>query len=212
MTDTPDNPSEPQTPELPDLDEQEARLRHHLESAVADLIAVFEADATIFMEREFRKRFEANLAFAETLSEDDILAAMDQIESEGSAAGKRVAEELSGDMDFWFGPDVPHSEGKSLEAHSALGERLQSIASATGDLLASLKVPSDGPAGYEITYAPPAYFVNGKYAPGLAESFWKYLAQLGEVREARRQQDVGRRRAVQRHRWDLISQKRKSKG
>ena len=198
--------------EYEDVDELEGRLRRNLESIVADMITVFRADLPNFVAREVRNRFVAHEAFAETIDDDTLRAIKVECQQVGDEVAEQVAEGLSGDMDFWFGPHVIGDEGKSFEEHAGLMERLQAASEATAELLERHNFPEDDGGGYTIRYAPPAYFVNGKYAPGLAESFWKYLGQLNEVREARRQQDLGRRRAVQRHRWDTVDQRKKPRG
>lgn len=192
-----------------ELDEFESRLRRNLESNVADFLEIFQTDVATFVEKQVRNRFIGSPDFAEALDDDKILKLKNRIKEVGENIAKEVCEGLSGDMDFWFGPDVPLGEGKSMEAHTPLIERLQVAAVAASELLAEFKFPENDGGGYDIKYAPPAYFVNGKYAPGLAETFWRNLAQLDEVRRAREEQDVGRRRSVQRHRWDAVSKKKK---
>jgi hypothetical protein len=189
-----------------DIDETEARLRRNLESIVADLLVVFRTDLADFVGKEVRNQFVTHADFAETLSNDQVLAIKKRCDEVGAQVAEEVVAGLSGDMDFWFGPEVPAGEGKTLDAHTGLMERLQAAAEATVGILREFGFPEDKAGVQPVRYHPPAYFVNGKYAPGLAESFWKYLGQLNEVREARREQDEGRRRAVQRHRWDTIEQ------
>jgi hypothetical protein len=199
--------------EFEDLDELESRLRVKLESIVADLITVFRTDLATYVEKSVRNRFVAGGDFAESLSDETLLSLKKSTAELGETVAHEISESLTGDMDFWFGPDVSEGEGKSFDAHTQLMERLQRVAEATEELLRGYGFPEDEGGGYGLTYSPPAYFVNGKYPPGLAENFWKYLAQLNEVRDSRRQQDLGRRKAVQRHRWDTVDRKaRKDRG
>jgi len=191
-----------------DLDAIEARVRRHLESIVADLIDVFEADVPTFIAREVRNRFVAHPAFAESIPDEKLVEIKKRCDIVGDEAANAMREALTGDMEFWFGPDVPHGDGKTFDVHETLIDRLQLAAQETERILREYQFPADEGDNYQIKYTPPAYFVKGKYTPGLAENFWKYLAQLNEVREARRQQDEGRRKALQRHRWDTVEQKK----
>lgn len=188
---------------IDNLDELEARLRRNLESIVADLIAVLRIDIVTFAEREVRNRFIADEAFAEDMSDENLVALKKRVNEIGDLVAVETCDKLSGDMDFWFGPDVPIGEGKTFDGHPDLLAKLQGIAKATVELLEEFGFPKEG-GGYQVKYAPPAYFVDGKYAPGLAESFWKNLAQLDELRQARQTMDAGQRRASQRRRWDSI--------
>ena len=189
--------------QIENLDELEARLRRNLESIVADLLAVLRTDIVTFAEREVRNRFVADEAFAEGMSDDDLVALKKRLSEVGENVATETCDALSGDMDFWFGPDVPMGEGKTFDGHPDLMAKLQGIAKATVELLDEFNFPQED-GGYDVRYAPPAYFVDGKYAPGLAESFWKNLAQLDELRQARQSMDAGERRALQRRRWDSV--------
>lgn len=190
-----------------DLDELETRLRRNLEAAVADLLAVLRSDLVTFVEREVRNRFVAAADLAETMEDDQLISLKGKVGELGTRVAKEICDDLSGDMQFWFGPDVPLGEGKSFDAHTPLMDKLQTIAVETGKLLDEYGFPKDG-EGYDLRYSPPAYFVNGKYAPGVAETFWKNFAQLKELREERLKHDVGRRRSVRRHRWDVVDKKK----
>lgn len=192
--------------QLQDLDELEGRLRRNLESIVADVIAILRSDIGTFAGREVRKRFESNVEFAETIDDDKLRELKVRVSELGTRVANETCDALTGDMDFWFGPDVPEGEGKSFEAHTAFIDKIQAIVGELDSLLGEFGFPD---ADEPLHYGPPAYFVGGKYAPGLAESFWKNLQQLNELRGAREQQDVGRRRAVQRHRWDTVDKKKK---
>ena len=189
--------------QLENLDELETRLRGNLESIVADLLAVLRVDIATFAEREVRNRFVADEDFAEAMSDENLAALKKRVKDVGVRAAAETCDDLSGDMEFWFGPDVPIGEGKTFDTHTVLMEKLQSIASATVELLEDFSFPKEA-GGYKVRYSPPAYFVDGRYAPGLAEGFWKNLSQLDEVRQARKTMDAGQRRALQRRRWDSI--------
>jgi hypothetical protein len=195
--------------QLEDLDEKEGRLRRNLESIVADLLAIFRTDIVTYVEREIRNRFVAYEAFAEGIDDASLMKMKARTTAAGREAAAEICDGLSGDMEFWFGPEVPLGEGKTLEAHTPLAERLARATDTVNALLGEFGFPAAAREEAVTPYSPPAYFVNGKYAPGLAESFWKNLEQLAELREARRQQDAGRRRAVQRHRWDTIDKPQK---
>ncbi|MBN1946140.1 MAG: hypothetical protein JW797_10715 [Bradymonadales bacterium] len=192
-----------------DLDQTEERLKKNLEAVVGDLLVVLRTDLSGFVTKEVKNRFIANAEFGESLTNEQLLEIKTKATQIGEEVSKAICDEMEGEWDFWFGPDVPQGEGKSFDNHLRLMERLQQIAHAAAELLEQYSFPKDEGGVYQLSYHPPAYFVNGKYAPGLAEAFWKNLNQLHEVREARREQELGRRRAVQRQRWDMVEKKTK---
>ncbi len=85
--------------------------------------------------REVRNRFVAHPEFAEKIADDQLLEIKKHCDTVGTETATAMRDALSGDMEFWFGPDVAHGDGKTFDAHDTLMERLQLAAHATESLL-----------------------------------------------------------------------------
>jgi hypothetical protein len=168
------------------------------------MLTILRSDIVAFVERSVRQRFETNEDFANDISDEQLIRLKGAIGKTGDATADEICTELSGNMDFWFGPKVPQGEGKTFDAHEALMTVLQKTARATEKLLGDNGFPEDDGGGYSLSYNTPRRFVNGKYAPGLAEKFWKYLSQLNDVRDQRHKRDAGEVKASLRQRWDSV--------
>jgi hypothetical protein len=188
---------------LEDLAQEEERVRNHLEGIVADLITILCSDLLGYPSRELRKRFISNSEFAEKADDDQIVS----MKKKAATAGKKLSEsakkKFSDNMEFWFGESVPQGHGKTFSAHTNLVNSFGEIDKKVDSLLSTFGFPTNDAGNFDLNYALPPYFVKGMYAPGLTETFWKNLSKLSQLRESRKEQDVGRRRSIQRQRWDV---------
>ncbi len=188
---------------LEDLALEEERVRNHLEGIVADLITILCSDLLDYPSRELRKRFIGNSEFAENVDDDQIISMKKKATTEGKKLSDSAKKKFSDNMEFWFGESVPQGHGKTFSSHTNLVNSFGEIDKKVASLLSTFGFPKDDAGHFELNYALPPYFVKGMYAPGLTESFWKNLSTLNQLRESRKEQNVGRRRSIQRQRWDV---------
>ena len=187
---------------LEDLAQEEERVRNHLESIVAKLITILCSDLLDYPSRELRKRFISNSEFAEEVDDDKIISMKQKATEIGKQLSDSAKKKYSDDMEFWFGDSVPQGHGKTFAAHANLMNSFSDIDEQVNDLLNTFGFPKNDAGNFDLNYALPPYFVKGMYAPGLTENFWKNLSKLNQLRASRKEQDVGRRRSIQRQRWD----------
>ena len=145
----------------------------------------------------FRRAFIESVDQVEEKSDDEIADMKRKLSEFSSELVKKYRTLLLDNLDAWIGPDVPLDTGKTLDANPAISQTLRTIATDVEAFIVEL-----GITPLDIVYKTPAYFINGKYAPGMIEKYWAALADLRalEAEHAAAVRDAKKARMAQR--WD----------
>lgn len=165
-----------------EIDEQLGLRHQRFEQVIQDIRKLLQHDLEGFFVRETKKTFLSEIAVAEGLSDEAILALRKDAQALGRREGERVASELA-DLERWkAGEALARLEGK--HDLSEVAEVWDVVRSSEAALVVFLRghgfaVPSTP------TYRPPAFFVAGLYMPGLNEHYWRILHEVQELHAQR---------------------------
>lgn len=165
-----------------EIDEQLGLRHQRFEQVIQDIRRLLQHDLEAFFVRETKKAFLAEIAVAEKMTDDAILALRKDAQALGRSEGERVASELA-DLDKWrAGEALARQEAK--HDLSEVAEVWDVVRSAESALVAFLRE-----RGFAIAAAPsyraPAFFVAGLYMPGLNEHYWRILHEVHELHAQR---------------------------
>lgn len=182
---------------LDQLDAQIATVRTKLDAQIRDLVEVIVNDIPTFAQKNVRRAFIESVDQVEEKSDDEIADMKRKLSEFSSELVKKYRTLLLDNLDAWIGPDVPLDTGKTLDANPAISQTLRTIATDVEAFIVEL-----GITPLDIVYKTPAYFINGKYAPGMIEKYWAALADLRalEAEHAAAVRDAQKARMAQR--WD----------
>ena len=185
-------------PTLDQLDEQLEAIRAKLQLQIVELVDVITGDLPTFTLKQIRRAFIEDVEFAEKLSDAELTAFKSRVHAFGDALAVEIRASLLDDMDAWWGKAVPlDAGGKTLDGNPAIAAKLAVIAPKIEAF-----IDHEHLSPIEISYKTPAYFIQGKYAPGMIEKYWSQLANLRAAEESRAIVDREERKARLAQRWD----------
>lgn len=182
---------------LEQLDGQIATLRARLDAQIRDLVEVIVNDIPTFAQKNVRKSFIESVDQVEEKTDDEIAAMKRKLSEFSSGLIGKYRTLLLNDLEDWIGSDVPLDTGKTLDANSAVSQTLRAIATDVEAFIVEL-----GITPLEIVYKTPAYFISGKYAPGMIEKYWAGLADLRALESERTAAVRDAKKARMAQRWD----------
>jgi len=173
-----------------------AKLRLQVEA----LCEVITEDLPGYVLKKVRAAFVNDVDFAEAKTDVELVALKQNIADFGVALSERVQSHLLSDMEDWWGPDISlEAAGKTLNGNHMVWRKLEAIGTDIEKFIVD--------AGLEpmsVQYKTPAYFIDGKYLPGLIEKYWAQLAALRAVEEELALTEQEARKTRQASRWDTV--------
>jgi hypothetical protein len=162
-----------------------------------EIVEVLRVDLPAFIVRQLKERYVGGDGFQldpEKLKE---------LKADAKAAGERAVAEIIPALESWDiwldGVDgLPSSaeERKSLDRNPAVSEKVQGIGVELHKLYEGYGFPA-GPDGYDVTYRLPSWFIAGRLAISLVESYWRGVEEHSrlehEIASIREQQERSQR-------------------
>jgi hypothetical protein len=167
-----------------EIDEQIELRRQRFEHVVQDIRHLLRQDLENFVVRETRKVFLSQPDVAGAMSPEAILALRREAQAVGKAEAEAAVTKLGDIALWWTGEKLPRRDGdksRDLSEVTAVWEAIHGVEAAF--------VAFMGRHGFRIDSAPvykaPAFFVGGRYMPGLNEHYWRILDEIRELHEQR---------------------------
>jgi hypothetical protein len=186
--------------EIKGLEEQKENLVEQIRRIRDEAVLILAEDLTLFPERELRRRFVTNRAFAEALDEKTIKAIKQEARAKGAWASKKAITMMQED-ERWLAGVRFEGAGKSFAENSVLWEPTQVACEMVTQMLVSFGFPdADTPVEYKM----PTWFIKGKYLPSLAEKYWATIAELKEVNQRMQEGIEALQREALAKKWDSV--------
>jgi hypothetical protein len=185
--------------EIEQLTQEQESLRDQVMKLAAEISDLITRDIQSFMSREARKRFIQEPAFAESVDDGRLKELKQAIRARATQLSEGIKEALAAPA-LWLTQTPEPVRSKSLEPHAAIWAILQRIPESARELLAAFQFPE----GEAPVYAPPSYFIEGKYLPGLVERYWTLCAKHQELEVRLGSLSLEARRKQQGERWDSV--------
>jgi hypothetical protein len=179
-----------------DIDAQIKCRESRLLAVVDDIRAVFREDIPVYFAKQAKALFIANPLRAEALSAQEIRAFKARIQTAGDEAAVSLDERLS-DATMWQANPDGVAEVRTVVDAVLVWAEVQSVASSLNEALADM-----GFEGAAKVYSAPLYFVSGRYFPALAEHFWRLLAEIKSLDQAKGQAVTERIETNLSSKWD----------
>ena len=166
------------TPSVAELEQHVSMLRDRVLQVAEEVKALRADDLPRFVERELKKAFINDPAFAASVNDDTLRKLKKDVAAKSKAAADNVVAALANEH-LWFpndsGADDPR---KSLEENTALWDQINTIS----DVVSELRQAYDFPDPTEPTaYRPPTWFIGRRYLPSLSEKYWRHVRELAEA-------------------------------
>lgn len=168
-----------------EIDEQLELRRQRFEQVVQDIRHLLRQDLENFVVRETKKVFLGQPEVAEKMSPDAILALRREAQVIGKAEGEAAVARLGDLVLWWTGADVARKGGEKMPDLSevpAVWTHVRSVEEAFATFMRK--------HGFQIDVAPaykaPAFFVGGRYMPGLNEHYWRIIDEIRELHDQRK--------------------------
>ena len=165
-----------------ELNTEIAVREQRLTQVTADIRALLADDLPCFVEREAKRAFMARTNISGTLSDADVAQLKARATALGMETATAILKELE-DPSAWETDGPVPEDRRSLAGCPGVWSRIALIEHGTLELLAEYGLAEDTPTPYK----PPAFFINGRFLPALAEHFWRLSIELRELRQRREQ-------------------------
>lgn len=182
------------------LDEKVEFLKTKLNEQISELVEVIVGDIPAFTLRQIRRAFIEDVDFSEQKTDAELSEFKARVHAFGEQLATDVRASLLENPDLWRASDIDLANaGKTLDGNTKIAEKFAVIPKRIAEFLVNEHI-----APIEVVYKTPAYFINGKYTPGLIEKYWARLGELRAAEEERAVVDKEARKARLAQRWDEI--------
>lgn len=182
---------------LEQIDEQIESAKLKLNANIRELVEIIVNDIPTFAQKHVRRAFIENVDRVENKTDAEIAEIKEKLGVFSHNLVEKYRAELLADENRWIGKDVPLDAGKTLDGNPFIAPILARIADDIRAFIESIDL-----LPLEMIYKTPAYFINGKYAPGMIEKYWAQLADLRSLEEEYAQIEHETRKNKLAQRWD----------
>lgn len=179
------------------LDGRLDSMRSKLDAQIRELADVIVNDIPTFAQKNVRKSFIESVDRVESKSDGEIAELKQKLRDFSASLTEKYRAALLAGMDIWRGSDVALDAGKTLDGNAAVSAILSQIATDVAEFIEAADL-----CPIDIVYKTPAYFINGKYAPGMIEKYWMGLAALRALEKEREQAECEAKKVRVAQRWD----------
>ncbi|RME75321.1 MAG: hypothetical protein D6776_03460 [Planctomycetota bacterium] len=195
---------EGESPSAEQLAEQRDAVREKVLRDVSELREVLAVDLPAFVLRQVKERYVSGAA--PRLEAEKLRALKEDARAAGQAAGAEILAELERAEPWLEGvqqlPDTPERR-RSLEANPVVDEALQRIARVTEQVLERHGFPAPE-GGWQIRYRLPAWFIAGRLAISLVESYWRGIETLQRLEAQLAALEQRAQRSEREAEWDAV--------
>ncbi len=179
-----------------ELQGQVALRQQRLAQVISELREVLRADISSYAARECKRIFLAEPSVSESLDDARVAALKADSSSLGTSAAERIDGQIA-DHGLWSQGADPSEPAADLKALDSVWSIVTTVQDDVAKLLSGF-----GFSESVSPYKAPAYFVDGRYFPSLAEHFWRLRIELSDLTSeiAQRSDDAVRSRLLAR--WD----------
>ncbi|MFT7580775.1 MAG: hypothetical protein ACI9MR_002448 [Myxococcota bacterium] len=164
--------------ELPSVEELNSQVelrKSRLTQVIADIRNVLQTDIEAFVRRETKRAFLAQPAISAALDRDKIAALKSGMSALAESESSRISNAL-GNSELWTTLE-PHPENtRELAGATAVWTAVTSVEGQLTSFLSGFGLTDE-----HVAYKAPAYFVDGRYLPSLAEHFWRLVHEIDEL-------------------------------
>lgn len=166
------------TDEIKELQENKKRIRENLIKLSNEVRAVLAEDLKDWPSNEVKKRFYSNPDFANTLDDSKVKQLKTELQRRAQVVSGQIVKEME-DQSLWLEVEEHEGPGKSFAENKKLWAKTLAIVKVVKDVMDEFGFPDsiDRPVEYKM----PMRFISGKYLPGLAEKYWRWIQEMKEI-------------------------------
>ena len=185
---------------LEQLDEEIESIKERLAAQIQEIVDIIVNDLPGYALKNIRRAFIEDVQVSEKMTDAELTEFKARIAEFGKTLAEGTRSALLDNMDKWWGKDVfLESAGKTLDGNPQIAPILAGIGVKITEF-----IRHEGLKEVEIQYKTPARFIDGKYPPGMIETYWAQLANLRSAEEQRSELDMEARKARLAQRWDSL--------